>query len=128
MIRLLVRTAIAVAANAVGLVVAAAVLDGFSLNFASFVIAVVIFTIVFAVLQPFLAVQLRRLGNGAIGATALIATLVSLVITDLLSDGLSISGLGTWVAAAVIVWLAALVAAFVLPFLGLKKYLDERRD
>ncbi len=128
MIRLLVRTVIAVAANAVGLIVAAAVLDGFSLNFASFVVAVVIFTIVFAVLQPFLAVQLRRLGNGAIGATALIATLVSLVITDLLSDGLSISGLGTWVAAAVIVWLAALVAAFVLPFLGLKKYLDERRD
>ena len=128
MIRLLVRTVIAVAANAVGLVVATAVLDGFSLNFASFVVAVVIFTIVFAVLQPFLAVQLRRLGDGAIGATALIATLVSLVITDLLSDGLSISGLGTWVAAAVIVWLAALVAAFVLPFLGLKKYLDERRD
>ena len=128
MIRLLVRTAIAVGANAVGLIVAAAVLDGFSLDFASFVVAVVIFTIVFAVLTPFLAVQLRRLGNGAIGATALIATLVSLVITDLLSDGLSISGLGTWIAAAVIVWLAALVAAFVLPFLGLKKYLDERRD
>ena len=101
--------------------------DGFSINFASFVVAVVIFTIVFAVLTPFLAVQLRRLGNGAIGATALIATLVSLVITDLLSDGFSISGVGTWIAAAVIVWLAALVAAFVLPFLGLKKYLDERR-
>src|SRR5262245_983387 len=128
MIRLLVRTLIAVAANAVGLIVAAAVLDGFSLNFRSFVVAVVIFTIVFAVLTPFLAVQLRRLGNGAIGATALIATLVSLIVTDLLSDGLSISGLGTWIAAAVVVWLAALVAAFILPFLGLKKYLEERRD
>ncbi|HET7516072.1 MAG TPA: phage holin family protein [Gaiella sp.] len=128
MIRLLVRTAIAVAANAVGLIVASLVLDGFSINVASFIVAVVIFTIVFAVLTPFLAVQLRRLGNGAIGATALIATLVSLVITDLLSDGFSISGVGTWIAAAVIVWLAALVAAFVLPFLGLKKYLEENRN
>jgi uncharacterized membrane protein YvlD (DUF360 family) len=128
MIRLLVRTAIAVAANAVGLIVASLVLDGFSINVASFVVAVVIFTIVFAVLTPFLAVQLRRLGNGAIGATALIATLVSLVITDLLSDGFSISGVGTWIAAAVIVWLAALVATFVLPFLGLKKYLEENRS
>ena len=128
MIRLLVRTLVAVAANAIGLIVAAIVLDGVHLNFASFVVAVVIFTIVFAVLQPFLAVQLRRLGNGAIGATALIATLVSLLLTDLLSDGLEIDGVGTWIAAAVIVWLAALVAAFVLPFLGLKKYLDERRD
>ena len=126
MIRLIVRTAVAVAANAVGLIVAAAVLDGMQLNFASFVLAVIIFTIV---LTPFLAVQLRRFGKGAIGATALIATLVSLVITDLLSDGLSISGVGTWIAAAVIVWLAALVAAFVLPFLGLKKYLeDDRRN
>ena len=127
MIRLLVRTLIAVAANAIGLIVAAVVLDGVHLNVASFIVAVVIFTVVFAVLQPFLAVQLRRLGNGAIGATALIATLVSLLLTDLLSDGLSIDGVGTWIAAAVIVWLAALVAAFVLPFLGLKKYLEERR-
>ena len=127
MIRLLVRTLVAVAANAVGLIVASIVLDGFSINVASFIVAVVIFTIVFAVLTPFLAVQLRRLGNGAIGATALIATLVSLVVTDLLSDGFSISGVGTWIAAAVIVWLAALVAAFVLPFLGLKKFLEDRR-
>ena len=93
----------------------------------SFIVAVIIFTIVFAILTPFLAVQLRRLGNGAIGATALIATLVSLIITDLISDGFTISGVGTWIAAAVIVWLAALVAAFVLPFLGLKKYMEENR-
>lgn len=126
MIRLLVRTVVAVAANAVGLIVAALVLDRFSINAASFIVAVVIFTIVFAVLQPFLAVQLRKLGNGAMGATALIATLVSLVITDLVSDGFTISGVGTWVLAALIVWLAALVAAFILPFLGLKKYLEER--
>lgn len=125
MIRLIVRTLVAVAANAVGLIVASIVLDGFSIDVTSFIVAVVIFTIVFAVLQPFLAVQLRRLGNGAMGATALIATLVSLVITDLISDGFSISGVGTWIAAAVIVWLAALVATFVLPFLGLKKYLED---
>ena len=128
MIRLIVRTLVALAANAIGLIVASIVLGGFDINVTSFIVAVVIFTVVFAVLTPFLAVQLRRLGNGAIGATALIATLVSLVVTDLLSDGFTISGVGTWIAAAVIVWLAALVAAFVLPFLGLKKYLDERRD
>ena len=126
MIRLIVRTAIAVAANAVGLIVAAAVLDGMDLDATSFIVAVVIFTIVFAVLTPFLAVQLRRLGNGAIGATALIATLASLIITDLLSDGFTINGVGTWIGAAIIVWLAALVAAFILPYLGLKKYLAER--
>ena len=127
MIRLIVRTLVAVAANAVGLIVASLVLDGFDIDVTSFIVAVIIFTIVFAILTPFLAVQLRRLGNGAIGATALIATLVSLIITDLISDGFTISGVGTWIAAAVIVWLAALVAAFVLPFLGLKKYMEENR-
>ena len=128
MIRLIVRTLVAVAANAVGLIVAAAVLDGMDIDVTSFIVAVVIFTIVFAVLTPFLAVQLRRLGNGAIGATALIATLVSLIVTDLLSDGLSISGVGTWIGATVVVWAASLLAVFILPFLGLKKYLEERRD
>jgi uncharacterized membrane protein YvlD (DUF360 family) len=59
---------------------------------------------------------------------ALIATLVALIVTDLISDGLNISGVGTWIAATVIVWLASLLAGFILPFLGLKKYLEERRD
>ena len=127
MIRLLVRTLIALVANAVGLIVAAAVLDDVQLDATSFVVAVVIFTIVFALLQPFLVVHFRRLGSGVIGAVALIATLVSLIVTDLLTDGLSISGVTTWILAALIVWLAALVAALLLPFLGLKKYLEERR-
>ena len=126
MILFLVRTLIAVAANAVGLIVAALVLDDVQLDAVSFVVAVVIFTIVFALLQPFLAVQFRRMGSGVIGATALIATLVSLIVTDLVSDGLSISGVTTWILAALIVWLAALVATLLLPFLGLKKYLEER--
>ena len=44
-------------ANAVGLIVAALVLDDVQLDATSFVVAVVIFTIVFALLQPFLVVQ-----------------------------------------------------------------------
>ena len=127
MIRFLVRTLIALVANAIGLIVAAVVLDDVRLNVASFVVAVVIFTAVFVLLQPFLAVQLRRMGPGMLGAVSLIATLVSLIVTDLLSDGLSISGVLTWILAALIVWLVALVATLLLPFLGLKKFLDERR-
>jgi putative membrane protein len=127
MIRLLVRTAIAIAANAVGLIVAAVVLDEMEIDVTSFVVAVVIFTVVFAVLQPFLAVQLRPLGSAALGGVSLVATLVSLIVTDLVSDGFSISGVVAWILAALIVWLGALVATFVLPYLGLKKYLDERR-
>jgi putative membrane protein len=127
-IRLIIRTIVALAANAVGLLVAAAVLDDMHLDAGGFVVAVVIFTIVFALLQPFLVVQLRRAGPAALGGVALIATLISLIITDLVSDGFSIDGAVTWLLAAVIVWAAALIAAFILPFLGLKRFLEERRD
>ena len=128
MIRLLVRLAVAVAANAVGLIVAAALLDGVHLNGAAFFVAVVIFTVAFALLHPFLFIQLRRLRLVAFVAAALLATLVALIVTDLVSDGLTINGAGTWIAATVIVWLAALLAAFILPFLGLRKFMEERRD
>lgn len=127
MIRLLVRTAVMLVANAVGLIVAAVVLDGMNLDVAGFIVAVAVFTVAMALMQPFLAVQLRRRGSAALGGVALIATLAALIITTLLTEGLSIDGAGTWIAASVIVWVAALLAAFILPFLGLRKYLEERR-
>jgi len=125
MIRLLFRTIILLLANAVGLIVASLVLSGFDIDVTAFIIAVVIFTVVLALMLPFLASMLRRGGSSALGGVALIATLVSLIITSLISDGFSIDGIGTWIAAAVIVWAASLLAAFILPYLGLKKYLEN---
>jgi uncharacterized membrane protein YvlD (DUF360 family) len=127
MIRLLVRLLVVVAANAVGLLVAAALLDGMELDTGGFVLALIIFTVIFALMTPFLASQLRRRNSAAIGGVSLIATFVALLVTDLLSDGLSIEGVGTWIAATVIVWVASLLAAFILPFLGLKKFMEERQ-
>jgi uncharacterized membrane protein YvlD (DUF360 family) len=124
MIRLIFRTLIALLANAVGLIVAAVVLSGMHMSVGSFFLDIIIFTVITALLQPFVAAQFRRLAIFA----ALIATFVALVITDLISDGLTINGLSTWIAATVIVWLAALLAAFILPFLGLKKFVENRRD
>ena len=127
MIRLLVRTAITLAGSAIGLIVAALLLDGVDINVASFVVAVAIFTVVYAILQPFLAVQLRRLAPQAVGGVALVATLVALIITDLVSDGFSISGIGAWIAAAVIVWVVSLLAVLILPYFGLRKFVEDRR-
>lgn len=127
MIRLLVRLLVVVAANAVGLLVAAALLDGMRLDAAGFILALIIFTVVFALMTPFLASQLRNRRSAALGGVSLIATFVALLFSDLLSDGLSIEGIGTWIAATVIVWVASLLAGFILPFLGLKKFMEERR-
>jgi putative membrane protein len=123
-IRLLIRTLIALVANAVGLIVAAAVLSGMHMSIGSFFLDIIIFTVLTALLQPFVAAQFRRLAIFA----ALIATFVALVVTDLVSDGMTIDGLSTWIAATVIVWLAALLAAFILPFLGLKRPAPTARE
>lgn len=127
MIRFIIRTVILLLANAVGLIVASLVLDGVSLNFSGFLVAVIIFTVTVALMTPFMVSQLRRRNSSALGGVALIATLISLIVTDLVSDGLEISGIGNWLAATVIVWAAALLAAFILPFLGLRKYMEEKR-
>lgn len=128
MIRFLVRTAIVLLGNAVGLIVASVAFSGFQLDAVSFVEALVIFTIAFAVLTPFIASTLRRnqSSSAALGGVALISTFAALLITDLVSDGLSISGLGTWIGATVVVWLTSMIAIWILPFLGLKKYLESR--
>ena len=127
MVRFLVRIGVLVLANALGLWVASLVLDDMSIDASSFILDVVIFTIVLALLTPFLANQLRKSRSSALGGVALIATLASLIVTDLLSDGFTIHGVVTWILAAVIVWAASLIATFILPFLGLKKYLNERQ-
>ena len=127
MIRFLVRTLIMLAANAVGLIVAATLLDGMNLDAAGFITAVVVFTVALALMQPFIGGQLERRGSAALGGVALIATFAALIITTAITDGLSIDGVGTWVAATVIVWVAALIAAWILPLLGLKKYMEKRR-
>ncbi len=126
MIRMLVRTLVSLVGNAVGLIVAAAVLDDMTLDVTGFLVAVVVFTIAMALMQPFLIARLR-LFPAALGGVALLATFVALVITVAISDGIGISGAVTWIAATFIVWLASLLAVFILPFLGLRKYMQENR-
>ncbi len=128
MVRFLVRTGIGLLGNAVGLIVASLVFSGFDIDLTSFIVAVVIFTVSFAVLTPFIVSVLRWNDSSAaaLGGVALISTFVALVITDIFSDGLSVSGIGTWIGATVVVWFVSLIAVWILPFLGLKKYLESR--
>lgn len=129
MIRFIVRTAIVLLGNAVGLIVASLVLDDFSIDVTGFIVSLIIFTVAVALMTPFLASTMRRnqSSSSAMGGVALISTFVALLITDIFTDGVSISGIGTWIGATVVVWVGSLLAVFILPYLGLKKYLDERR-
>ena len=107
MIRFLVRTAIVLVGNAVGLIVASLVFDDFEIDVTGFILSLIIFTVVVALMTPFLESTFRRRSStsSALGGVALISTFVALVITDVFSDGVSISGIGTWIGATVVVWL-----------------------
>ena len=123
------RTAIALIGNAVGLIVASLVFDGFDIDVTGFIFSLIVFTVAVALFTPFLmnAMQRGRSNSAAIGGVALISTFLALLVTDLFTDGLNINGIGTWIGSTVIVWLSSLLAVFILPFLGLRKYLEDRR-
>ena len=128
MIRLAATAVLALIANAVALVVAAWILPDFSLDAVSLVVAVLIFTGVAVLIEPLLRQIALKNTPALLGSSALIATLVSLIVTALVSDGLDISGLTTWVLAPVIVWAVALVARLVLPLVLFKNVLSEQRS
>ena len=128
MIRLAARAVISLLSNAVGLLVAAQLLDDMSLSVAGFVTASLIFTVVAVVSEPLIRQIALKNVPAILGSSALIATLASLILTSVLTDGLRISGLTTWVLATVVVWAAALAANLLLPLVIFKRVLAEARD
>ena len=128
MIRLILGFVIQLVSNALGLIVASQLLDDVTISGTAFLVAVVIFTVVYAIAQPFFTQMALNTAPALRGGVALVATLVGLIVTSLVSDGLSIEGTGTWVAATVIVWLVSLLGVLILPAIFLKKRMEERRS
>lgn len=127
MIRFLISTAIRLLANTIGLLVAASILADMTISGAAFVVAVVIFTVVEVITDPLMTKVANEKAPALRGGVALITTFVGLLITTLISSGLQISGFTTWLAATVIVWIAALIAGLILPIFMVKKAVDERK-
>jgi len=127
MIRLLIRIGLSLLGSALGLWVASLILDDMSVSGTAFVIAVIIFTVLTAVLQPLIAKTAEKNAPALQGASALVTTFLALLITELISDGLSIDGLSTWIFATVIVWFFTMLAAWLLPMFFLKEQLDDRK-
>lgn len=125
MIRLLAGGVVNLLANVVALVVASLIVPDLTLELSGFVTAVVFFTIVSVVIEPLIRQIAIKNVRAILGSTALIATLVSLVATVILTDGLRISGLGAWVLATVVVWAVAIAARLLLPLVIFKQVLAE---
>ena len=128
MIRFLISTAIAMAASAIGLLAADLFLDDVSVGLSGFIIAVAIFTVTTALVNPFIMKMAMKKAQALLGASALITTFVGLLVTHIVSDSLRITGLSTWLFATLIVWLASLLAAVIIPIVLVKKGVQNVRD
>jgi uncharacterized membrane protein YvlD (DUF360 family) len=124
MVRTLIKIAITIVGNAVGLLVASLLLDDVQLDFSAFIIAVLIFTVAELIIEPLIEKLITQHAEKLRMFTALVTTFLALLITDVVSDGLSIEGVGTWLLATVIVWLGTLLAGVIL----VRLFLEERRD
>ena len=118
--RLLLRIAVFLGSSALGLLAADLLVPGVSVPLWGFVTAVVIFTVAQAILAPFFLKMATRYASAFLGGIGLVSTFVALLLASLLSNGLSIRGVGSWIAATVVVWLVTAVATVVLPMLVLR--------
>lgn len=108
--RFLLGWLLSLAANAIAILLAWALLDGFHLSFPlGFVVAVVAFGILNGIAAWAVSKGLRGRADRLMPAAGLIATFVALLLTTLFPDSLRIEGITTWIAATVLIWLVSMV-------------------
>lgn len=128
MVIFLIRLAIFLGSSALGLWVTSLVLDGFDLSVSGLLAAVVVFTVVQSVLAPFIASIAKRYASAFLGGVGLVSTFIALLVATAFTRGLEITGgAGTWIAAVVLVWLVTAIATWLLPFVFLRRRLQEQQ-
>jgi len=125
MVRFLLRAVVFLGSSAIGLLVAAWLVPGMSVSASGFVTAVVLFSLAQAILSPFILKMASRYASAFLGGIGLVSTLVALILASVLTHGLTIRGVGSWVAATVLVWLVTALATLLLPVLVVRKKLDS---
>ncbi|MCC1493672.1 phage holin family protein [Cognatishimia sp. F0-27] len=128
MIRFLLSAAIYLVANAIGLLVAAWALSGFTIDAMAFVVAVLLFSVIQTVLGPLVTKLSMRSFPQMMGGIALVTIFLGLFLTDILMPGMAIGGLTNWLVATLLVWIGSLVASILLPLFVFKEAAGKKRD
>jgi hypothetical protein len=124
-VRWLLNIGLTLATSAIALLVAAILLDGFSIKEWLFPVVVVVYTLVSLIVRPLLGWGVRRWAEGASSLLGLGVTYVTLLVTDLLSDSLTIEGAFAWAVGTLIVWAAWVVTDLIIG--GRQRRREERR-
>ena len=115
MVRLALSIASTIIANAAGLLLAAALLTGFKIDAASFVVVLLVFTGVMILTGPLVTKVAVTSMPQIRGSISLVSAFLGLKVTEWLMAGFDIGGLSNWLAATLLVWLGSLLAEILLP-------------
>lgn len=129
MVRFLVNFGVYLAAAAIGLLVADLLLDNVSISYpTAFLVAAILFGLIQALVSPLLTQVTQRNAEMLTGGVGIVSALVALIVTSLLVGGFNIDGMSGWIAAAVVVWLASMLAGFLLKITVAKRVVHEVRN
>jgi putative membrane protein len=124
--RFLARTVVELVASAIGLIVAAWLLEGVTLSASGFLVAAAVFTVAKVILGPLVFKLSFKYARALTGGIALVTTFVGLLVTTWLTSGLSIVGASSWVMATIVVWLFTVIAILLLPMVMFKTLLASQ--
>jgi hypothetical protein len=113
--QILLRAVLLLASWATGLLVAAWIVPGVSSSVPGFIVAVVIFAVTQAILSLSILKLPHRYASLLLGGTGLALTIVALILASVLTHGLTIAGMESWLATTVVVWLVTTIGAITLP-------------
>jgi hypothetical protein len=123
----LLRAGLLLPSWAIGLLAAAATVPGVSLSIPGFIVAVAIFAVTQAVVSSRLLHMPHRHASLLLGGTGLVLTVAGLILASFLTRGITIDGIGSWLATMVLVWLVTTIGAITLPELLIRDR-PARRD
>ena len=126
--RLIASAVVALATSAIALLVASILLDGFTVSTLTFPVEVVLFAAILLVSRAAVETLIDKNVHILSSFVGLIGAWVALLVTDLVSDGLNIDGLKTWVLATLIVWLGMIVADLLIGRALFRRITGRERD
>jgi hypothetical protein len=121
MIRLFLRTAATVLANAAGLMLAVVMLPGFTIDAWSVLVVLLVFSIVMLLTGPLIfKIAVAHIPQIR-GSVALVTVFFGLKVTEWLMPAFDMGGLSNWLAATLLVWLGSLIAEILIPLYVFKQ-------
>jgi hypothetical protein len=113
--QLLLRAVVLLASWAIGLLVVAWIVPGVWLSVPGFIVAVVVFAVMQAILSLSILKVPHRYLSLLLGGTGLALTIAALALASTLTHEITIDGMASWLASTVVVWLVTTIGAITLP-------------